>query len=110
MGPEAAGKVRITPALEDPTDQRLTDTPVTGSFMQFAGFLVNYFNNPSMEDVLVYGEIEHIEIGGGFDPDAGEWLVYSTMSEGGKSDAASDAYVFDTRTNKMVMAAFGFRF
>ena len=107
---EAAGKVRITPALEDPADQRLCDTPMTDSFMQFAGFLVNYFNNPSIEDVFVCMKIEHIEVGGGFDPDAGEWLVYSTMSEGGETDAASDAYVFDTRTKKMVMAAFGFRF
>lgn len=107
---EAAGKVRITPALEDPADQRLCDTPMTDSFMQFAGFLVNYFNNPSMEDVFVCMKIEHIEMGGGFDPDAGEWLVYSTMSEGGETDAASDAYVFDARTKKMVMAAFGFRF
>jgi malonyl CoA-acyl carrier protein transacylase/acyl carrier protein/SAM-dependent methyltransferase len=107
---EAAGKVRITPPLEDPADQRLCDTPMTDSFMQFAGFLVNYFNNPSMEDVFVCMKIEHIEMGGGFDPDAGEWLVYSTMSEGGETDAASDAYVFDARTKKMVMAAFGFRF
>lgn len=110
MGMEAAGTVRITPALEDPKDQRLTDTPMTDSFMQFAGFLVNYFNNPSMEDVFVCGHIEHIEIGGGFDPNAGEWLVYSTMNEGGVTDATADAYVFDTKTKKMVMAAFGFRF
>ncbi|KAL2015753.1 hypothetical protein VTK56DRAFT_4881 [Thermocarpiscus australiensis] len=110
VGVEAAGKVRIKPAPEDPADQRLVDTPMTDSFMQFAGFLVNYFSNPSMEDVLVCGKIEHIELGGGFDPDAGEWLVYSTMSEGGETDASSDAYVFDASTKKMVMAAFGFRF
>lgn len=107
---EAAGRVKITPALDDPADQRLCDTPMTDSFMQFAGFLVNYFNNPSMEDVFVCQKIEHIEIGGDFDPDAGEWFVYSTMSEGGETDAASDAYIFDARTKKMVMAAFGFRF
>jgi malonyl CoA-acyl carrier protein transacylase/acyl carrier protein/SAM-dependent methyltransferase len=110
VGFEAAGKVRITPSPEDPADQRLVDTPMTDSFMQFAGFLVNYFNNPSTEDVLVCGKIEHIELGGSFDPDAGEWLVYSTMREGGETDASSDAYVFDARTKKMVMAAFGFRF
>ena len=110
VGLEAAGKVRITPAPEGAADQRLCDTPMTDSFMQFAGFLVNYFNNPSMEDVFVCMKIEHIEIGGDFDPDAGEWLVYSTMSEGGETDAASDAYIFDARTKKMVMAAFGFRF
>jgi hypothetical protein len=73
---------------------------MTDSFMQFAGFLVNYINNPSMEDVQVCTKIEHIEIGGSFDPDAGEWLVYSTMSEGGETDASSDAYVFDARTKK----------
>ncbi|KAH6635854.1 BcPKS19, polyketide synthase [Chaetomium tenue] len=110
VGSEAAGKVRIRPDPEDPADQRLVDTPMTDSFMQFAGFLVNYFNNPSTEDVLVCGKIEHIALGGSFDPDAGEWLVYSTMSEGGETDAWSDAYVFDARTKKMVMAAFGFRF
>ncbi|EHK97154.1 putative Phthiocerol synthesis polyketide synthase type I PpsA [Glarea lozoyensis 74030] len=110
VGFEAAGKVRVTPTLADPADQRLTDTPMTDSFMQFAGFLVNYFNNPSMEDVFVCMKIEHIEIGGAFDPDAGEWLVYSTMNEGGETDAAADAYIFDARTKKMVMAAFGFRF
>lgn len=109
-GLEASGIVRIQPAPEDPDDQRLCDTPMTDSFMQFAGFLVNYFNNPSMEEVLVCMKIERIEIGGGFDPDAGEWLVYSTMSEGGETDAAADAYIFDARTKKMVMAAFGFRF
>ncbi|KAL2207821.1 putative Phthiocerol synthesis polyketide synthase type I PpsA [Sarocladium strictum] len=107
---EAAGKVRVTPSTTDPADQRLCDTPMTDSFMQFAGFLVNYFNNPSMDDVFVCMKIEHIEIGGDFDPDAGEWLIYSTMSEGGETDASSDAYIFDARTNKMVMAAFGFRF
>lgn len=107
---EAAGMVRIAPDPEDAADQRLVDTPMTDSFMQFAGFLVNYFNNPSIEDVLVCMKIEHIEQGGAFDPDAREWLVYSTMSEGGETDAASDAYVFDARTKKMVMAAFGFRF
>ena len=110
VGLEAAGNVKITPAPQDPADQRLCDTPMTDSFMQFAGFLVNYFNNPSMEEVLVCMKIEHIEIGGAFDPDAGEWIVYSTMSEGGETDASSDAYIFDARTKKMVMAAFGFHF
>ncbi|KAI0191545.1 BcPKS19, polyketide synthase [Xylaria flabelliformis] len=107
---EAAGKVVITPNTADPADQRLCDTPMTDSFMQFAGFLVNYFNNPSLDDVLVCMNIEHIEIGGDFNPDAGEWLIYSNMSEGGDTDATADAYVFEAGSKKMVMAAFGFRF
>lgn len=110
LGFEAAGRVRITPATEDAADQRLVDTPMTDSFMQYAGLLVNYFNNQSMEDVLVCMKIEHIKISGSFDPDAGEWLVYSNMRDGGETDASADVYVFEAKTKKMVMAAFGFRF
>ena len=107
---EAAGRVAISVDPNDPPDQRLCDTPMTDSFMQFAGFLVNYFNNPSLEDVLVCMKIERIEIGGNFTPDAKEWIVYSNMTEGGESDASSDAYIFEAESKKMVMAAFGFRF
>ena len=42
---EAAGKVTMVVDPSDPVDQRLCDTPMTDSFMQFGGFLVNYFNN-----------------------------------------------------------------
>lgn len=107
---EAAGRVAISVDPNDPPDQKLCDTPMTDSFMQFAGFLVNYFNNPSLEDVLVCSKIERIEMGGKFAPDAKEWIVYSNMTEGGESDASSDAYVFEAESRKMVMAAFGFRF
>lgn len=94
----------------DPVDQRLCDTPMTDSFMQFAGFLVNYFNNDSLEDVLVCSKISHIEIGGSFNPDAKEWVVYSNMTRGGQTDASADAYIFEAKSRQMVMAAFGFRF
>ncbi|KAI0838314.1 BcPKS19, polyketide synthase [Hypoxylon sp. FL0890] len=107
---EAVGNVIITPDVTAPADQRLCDTPMTDSFMQFAGFLVNYFNNPSLGDVFVCMEIEHIEIGGNFNPDVGEWIIFATMSECGDTDISADAYVFEAGTKKMVMAAFGFRF
>lgn len=107
---EAAGKVTITPGTSAPADQRLCDTPMTDSFMQSAGFLVNYFNNQKMDDVLVCMKIEHIEIGGDFNPDAKEWVVYSNMGDGGDSDAWSDAYVFEAGSKKLVMVALGFRF
>lgn len=110
VGMEAAGKVVITPDMDGPADQRLCDTPMTDSFMQFSGFLVNYFNNPSLEDVLVCGKIEHIELGGAFNPDAREWIVYANMAEGGETDMSADAYVFEAESKKMVMAVFGFRF
>lgn len=107
---EAAGRVAISVDPNDPPDQRLCDTPMTDSFMQFAGFLVNYFNNPSLEDVFVCMKIERIEIGGNFTPDAKEWIVYSNMIEGDESHASSDAYIFEAESKKMVMAAFGFHF
>ncbi|CAI6331173.1 unnamed protein product [Periconia digitata] len=110
VGFEATGKVVMAVDPEDPADQRLTDTPMTDSFMQFAGFLVNYFNNPSLEDVFVCHKIEHIEIGDGFNPDTKEWIVYSNMIKDDNNDASADAYVFDPTTKRMVMAAFGFRF
>ncbi|KAI1817387.1 beta-ketoacyl synthase domain-containing protein [Poronia punctata] len=110
VGMEAAGKVTITPDMDGPDDQRLTDTPMTDSFMQFAGFLVNYFNNPSTEDVLVCGKIEHIEIGGSFNPDAKEWVVYATMTQTGDNSMSADAYVFEASSKKMVMAIFGLKF
>ena len=110
VGFEATGKVRMFVDPERPADERLTDTPMTDSFMQFAGFLVNYFNNASLEDVFVCHKIEHIEIGDGFNPDANEWIVYSNMTQDDDDGASADAYVFDPNTKKMVMAAFGFCF
>lgn len=107
---EAAGRVSISVDPNDPPDQRLCDTPMTDSFMQFAGFLVNYFNNSSLDDVLVCMKIDRIEIGGSFTPDAKEWIVYSNMTEDGESHATSDAYVFEAESKKMVLAAFGFHF
>ena len=107
---EATGRVSISVDLTDPPDQRLCDTPMVDSFMQVAGFMVNYFNNPSLEDILVCMKIDRIEIGGGFTPDAKEWIVYSNMTEDGESHALSDVYVFESVSKKMVLAAFGFHF
>jgi hypothetical protein len=110
VGLEAAGKVVISVDLNSPPDQWLCNTPMTDSFMQFAGFLVNYFNNPSLEDVLVCMNIGRIKISRKFSPDAKEWIVYSNMTEDNNAHATSDAYIFDAESKQMVMAAFGFCF
>lgn len=107
---EVAGNVVISVDASDPPDQRLCDTPMTDSFMQPAGVLVNYFNNPSLEDVFVCNEIERIEIGGRFNPDAKEWIVYANMTEDGEARVSADAYIFEAESKRMIMAAFGFRF
>jgi acyl transferase domain-containing protein/SAM-dependent methyltransferase/acyl carrier protein len=111
VGHEAAGNVIMRPRdTNTQQDQRLCNAPMIDSFMQFAGFLVNYFNSPNPDDISVCMRIDRIEIGGGFDPDVGEWIVYSTMSEGGGTDASSDAYVFDARSKKLVMMTLGLHF
>ncbi|KAI2620676.1 beta-ketoacyl synthase domain-containing protein [Hypomontagnella submonticulosa] len=117
VGHEAAGQVIMAPRPHDdenPEDQRLLDAPIMDSFMQFAGFLVNYFHNPDLEsgDVFVCGQAEKIEVGGGFDPDAREWIVYSNMSidSEDKSGSSTDAYVFEAQSKKMVMTVLGCRF
>jgi acyl transferase domain-containing protein/SAM-dependent methyltransferase/acyl carrier protein len=107
---EAAGKVVMPVDPEAPADQRLCDTPMTESFMGFAGFLVNYFYNTNLDEVYICSKIERIETGGSFSPDAKEWMAYSTMTENGDGDAAADAYVFDTVSKKLVFAAFGCQF
>ncbi|KAI1760611.1 BcPKS19, polyketide synthase [Hypoxylon sp. FL1150] len=104
---EAAARVVMTPDLTAPADQRLCDATMTDCFMQLAGFLVNYFNNPSLEEVLLCMHIEHVEVGGSFNPDAGQWVVYANQSAHDECDASSDVYVFEAKSKKMVMAAFG---
>ncbi|KAK6593243.1 Iterative polyketide synthase CazM 3 [Botrytis cinerea] len=81
-----------------------------GKFMQLSGFLVNYFNNPSLDDIFLCMHIEHAEIGGNFNPNAKEWIVYATQGEDDDSDASSDIYVFEAESKRMVMAVFGCRF
>ncbi|KAK4504497.1 hypothetical protein PRZ48_005413 [Zasmidium cellare] len=111
LGNEAVGKVRRATCgnQEGADSHKLYNTPLIDSFMQFAGFLVNYFHNPSIDDVFVCGKIDQVTVGGAWDPNSGEWLVHSFMEEEGKH-VSVDVYVTDAKTGKMVMTAFGFRF
>lgn len=110
VGLEAAGRVKISVDPKDPPDQRLCDTPMTDSFIQFGGFLVNYFNNPSLKNVFVCHKIDQVETGGAFNPDANEWIIYSNMREDGDGQATSDVYIFEAESKRMVMATFGMHF
>lgn len=118
VGREAAATVRVTPDTSAPADQRLCDAHTADVLMQAAGLLANYFNNASAEHILVCNNIERIEVGGGFNPAAGEWRVLATLTSGGEDvgghevvkEASADLYVFDARTDRMVMAFSGFRF
>ncbi|TAQ89052.1 hypothetical protein B7494_g2621 [Chlorociboria aeruginascens] len=106
---EAASKVIIAPDITA-TDQRLCNTLIIDSFMQLSGFLINYFNNPSLDEIFLCIHIEHAELSGSFNPDAKEWIVYATQIEDDESDASSDVYVFEAEGKRMVMGVFGCRF
>lgn len=110
QGHEAAGKVAadLDPKLSP--DEALYDTPTIDGMMQMAGVLVNYFAYPSGKDVLVCQGINRIVTGGGFDITAKEWIAYTLLTEDTEERTASDVYIFDKKTQKVVIAFIGFEF
>ncbi|KAK8127938.1 polyketide synthase [Apiospora sp. TS-2023a] len=112
LGREAAGEVRISPdANNAPPDQRVADTPMIDSFMQFAGFLSNYFNAQSTpSNLFVCHQIEHLEFGPGFSADAGRWFVFASMTDSSEESTSVDIYVFEAQSSRLVLTALGMNF
>ena len=113
LGREAAGEVRISPDADEasPPDQRLADTPMVDSFMQFAGFLSNYFNDASSPgNLFVCHHIEHLEFGPGFTPGAGRWFVFANMTDSSEEGTSVDVYVFEAESRRLVLMALGMDF
>jgi malonyl CoA-acyl carrier protein transacylase/SAM-dependent methyltransferase len=110
QGHEAAGKVaaELDPKLAP--SEALYDTPTIDGMMQFAGVLVNYFAHPSGKDVLLCQGINRIVTGGAFDITAKEWIAYSLLTEDTKERTVSDVYIFDKKSQKVVIAFIGFVF
>jgi len=110
QGHEAAGKVaaELDPKLAP--GEALYDTPTIDGMMQFAGVLVNYFAHPSGKDVLLCQGINRIVTSGGFDITAKEWIAYSLLTEDTKERTVSDVYIFDKKSQKVVIAFIGFVF
>ena len=107
---EAAGIVVKSAIANATPDERLCDSSMLDSMMQFSGLLVNYFTHPSDEDVLVCSHIERFEIGGGFNPEAGKWFIYANLTEDSDKETQCDVYVFEAESKKLVIAILGFRF
>ncbi|KAI9742965.1 MAG: hypothetical protein M1818_003260 [Claussenomyces sp. TS43310] len=110
QGYEAAGKVaaELDPKLAP--NEALYDTPTIDGMMQFAGVLVNYFAHPSGKDVLLCQGINRIVTGGAFDITAGEWIAYSLLTEDTHERTVSDVYIFDRKSQQVVIAFIGFVF
>ena len=108
---EAAGIVEKSTVATATPDEKLCDSPMLDSMMQFAGLLVNYFIYPSEEELLVWSQIERFEIGGSFSPEAGKWLVHAKLTEDSQKETLCDVYVvFEAESRKLVVVILGFSF
>ncbi|KAK2053029.1 beta-ketoacyl synthase domain-containing protein [Colletotrichum caudatum] len=111
IGSEAAGTVKVRPDSNDPPVQRLTDTPMIDSFLQFGGFLVNYFNHQiSQEDLFVCHFIERLQIGPGFSPDAGDWVVLANTTPVDRDNMSVDVYVSEAKSGNTILTSLGMSF
>lgn len=112
-GNEATADVTIPSDEGDEQSLPVFDAPMIESFMQIAGFLINYFHNQSETHVQICNYIERIEIGPGFHTNACEWVAYSNthdVSSGNGASTVADVYLFDLRSKSLVMVVFGCRF
>ncbi|KAH0426088.1 beta-ketoacyl synthase domain-containing protein [Colletotrichum camelliae] len=111
LGNAAAGVVSISPDSHGTLDQRLVDTPMIDSFLQFGGFLVNYFSTTATPDsLLVCHQIQRLQLGPAFSPDVKDWLVLANMASENDENVSVDVYVSEAQTKKMVLVAFGMGF
>ena len=107
---EAAGRVVKSVTPNAPLGQRLCETPMIDSFLQFAGLLVNYFTHPSDKDIHVVLQIGRFEIGGSFNPEAKEWIVYANLTEDNDRRTVCDIYVFEAESKKLVITILDYSF
>ncbi|KAF4900163.1 Methylphloroacetophenone synthase [Colletotrichum fructicola] len=111
LGTEAAGVVRISSDSHTTLDQRLVDTPMIDSFLQFGGFLVNYFSTTTtIDSLLVCHRIQRLQLGPAFSPDVKDWVVLANMTPENDENVSVDVYVSEAQTKKMVLVAFGMGF
>ncbi|KAF6833860.1 Iterative polyketide synthase CazM 3 [Colletotrichum plurivorum] len=111
LGSEAAGTVRYSSDDKAPADQLLADAPMVDSFMQFGGFMANYFNESAPPDCLfVCHHIQRAHFGPAFSPDAREWHVFATIATVDEDNLSADVYVSEARGGKTVFVALGMEF
>ncbi|KAF6792044.1 polyketide synthase (beta-ketoacyl synthase), partial [Colletotrichum musicola] len=111
VGGEAAGTVRYSSDEKAPADQRLADAPMVDSFMQFGGFMANYFNDSAPPDCLfVCHHIQRAHFGPSFSPEAREWHVFATIAAVDDDNLSADVYVSEARGGKTVFVALGMEF
>lgn len=112
LGADAAGTVKILPNIKDPADQRLTDSHMIDSFMQFGGLMANFFNEAACppNSLFVCHSIQRVQLGPTFSPDSHEWFALANMASVDRDNVSVDVYIFDTKTKVLVLTALGMSF
>lgn len=112
LGADAAGTVKILPDIKDPADQRLTDSHMIDSFMQFGGLMANFFNETASppSNLFVCHSIQRVQLGPTFSPDSHEWFALANMTSVDRDNVSVDVYIFDTKTRVLVLTALGMSF
>lgn len=112
LGADAAGTVKILPNIKDPADQRLTDSHMIDSFMQFGGLMANFFNEAASppNNLFVCHSIQRVQLGPTFSPDSHEWFALANMTSVDRDNVSVDVYIFDTKTKVLVLTALGMSF
>ncbi|KAJ9667475.1 hypothetical protein H2201_002344 [Coniosporium apollinis] len=86
----------------------LCNTLAIDNFLQVAGVHVNCLKDCADGEVYVATQVERIQVRAGFnDGSPSSWLVYSNFLRTSERDVINDVYVFDERTNNLVMLIHG---
>lgn len=107
---ETVGRVVAKADPDITPSNSLYDAAVLDSILQNAAMLVDVFHRPSKEYLFVCVGIERIITGGAFDIHAGEWLVHSVVTLDAEDQVHCDCYVYDERTQTVVLGVLGFHY
>lgn len=110
VGNESVGRVKVRAHTDIHPESSLYDAAVLDCMMQNAAILVNTFLNQNRNVVYVCIGNERTITGPGFDVRAGNWVVHSVVTLRTEDHVECDAYIYDERTEQLVMAFLGFHF
>lgn len=110
VGNESVGRVKVRAHTDIHPDSSLYDAAVLDCMMQNAAILVNTFLNQNRDVVYVCIGNERTITGPGFDVRAGNWVVHSVVTLRTEDHVECDAYIYDEKTEQLVMAFLGFHF
>lgn len=110
VGNESVGRVRVRAHTDIHPESSLYDAAVLDCMMQNSAILVNTFLNQNRSIVYVCIGNERTITGPGFDVRAGNWVVHSVVTLRTEDHVECDAYIYEEKTEQLVMAFLGFHF